>query len=513
MISSFAAWWGRTKKGEAMSGEIGLGGWARLWIVLACLGCTSTVRGGVLTLQDYLDQVRGQGPDYQRAVTNHKVVDLNRELLGKHWTAQASVAVSDAGNHYDWYYGPYGQTAYWNNQYGASGSLFAADSTSVGLNPSLNYSWQRQNQSSGFPGNAAYSNWGDDYSLQLGVPLWQDFLGAQVRYQDQNNYLSNDSQAASWDYQIPAALLAATQVYESLAYDRAVAGQDQDLIQRYQRLADWAVQHGKELDQLQARAALENEAQALERAQDQVRLDQGNLNRLRGVDGLDVGDIQDLDALAAADGGAWPQQQPDRLDLQASKIALKSEDFQVLYYRESVKLPVNLNLNLGGNLIGGIPGTDSGPYAYNPALTEPNVLNDGVSLGVTVPFDYFLPRWTAPLKTVELQDAQQRTDLGETTNADSQQWDDMTIRFNKSEQRIKDAAQLQADQQRKAELGEAALAKGKLDIYEALSFEAAYTGACLGRLQWVQQRLTLQAQARLFQAQAGAWRDPLSPAR
>ncbi|HXC65426.1 MAG TPA: hypothetical protein VNZ67_13775, partial [bacterium] len=267
-----------------------------------------------------------------------------------------------------------------------------------------------------------------------------------------------------------------------------------------------------DLDRLQAQAALENERQALERAEDQERLDRGTLNRVRGVGGLEVEDTQDLDAVAAADGEAWPGQEPDRLDLESAKLSLQSEDFQVSYTRETVKLPLNLNLSANGNVSGGIPGASDSFYYYIPGTTQPAVEYYGAALSLTVPFDYFLPRWTAPLKTVELQDAQQRMDLGETTNGDDQQWQDMTIRFNKSGQRIQDAAQLEADQQHKAELGEAALAKGKLDFYEALVFEAAYTSACLNRLLWVQQRLTLLAQARLYQAQPGSWRNPAPPA-
>jgi hypothetical protein len=39
----------------------------------------------------------------------------------------------------------------------------------------------------------------------------------------------------------------------------------------------------------------------------------------------------------------------------------------------------------------------------------PNPTGKFSGLGLTVPFDFFLPRWTVPLKTVELQDAQQGT--------------------------------------------------------------------------------------------------------
>ena len=248
----------------------------------------------------------------------------------------------------------------------------------------------------------------------------------------------------------------------------------------------------------------QNLEQTLERAQDQERLDRDQVNRLRGIDGSDVGEVESLDQIAAENEESWPASEPARLDLQSAVLSLQAEDFQVKYYRETVKLPVNLNLSAGGDLSGDVPGVMAAFYSYNPALTEPNVLDYGVTLGLTVPFDFFLPRWTVPLKTTELQDAQQATDLAETRNGDSQQWEDMTLRFDQSRMRIDDAAQLEAHQKHKAELGMAALVQGHLDIYEVLVFESSYTSACLNRLLWVQQRLTLLAQARLFEAKVGA---------
>ena len=58
---------------------------------------------GLLTLKDYLAQVRAQGPDYQRAVANRKIVELSRELLGKHWSAQLNTSARQNNNEYNYY--------------------------------------------------------------------------------------------------------------------------------------------------------------------------------------------------------------------------------------------------------------------------------------------------------------------------------------------------------------------------------------------------------------------------
>ncbi len=459
---------------------------------------------GLLTLKDYLAQVRAQGPDYQRAVANRKIVELSRELLGKHWSAQLNLSASRDGEQWNTMVNADGATVpYWEQHYNASGSLSYQDSTSIGLNPQLSYQWDRSN---GLPSGvdpATQPTWGDWYSAGLSVPLWQNLFGAQVRSQDKRDYLNSDASRESWDYQIEAAVENAEIAYEVLAYDRAVVEQDQGLMARYQKLLDWASEHGSALDRLQAKAAIENLGQSLERAVDNVQADQATVNRLRGVKGLDVGLSENLDSLAEEADAAWPGEEPQRLDLEALKVSLHAEDSNLIYTEEGVKLPVNLFGGVYGNLSSGTPAVANSSYIYDPALSEPNVENYNVQLTVSVPFEFFLPRWTAPLKTVRLQDQQQAVDLDESINSDDQQWADMSRRYKLSEGRIKDAAQLEADQLQKAELGVEALAKGQVRMYEALNFQSAYQSACLNRLQWVQQKLALLAQARLYSVKAG----------
>ena len=458
---------------------------------------------GLLTLKDYLAQVRAQGPDYQRAVANRKIVELSRELLGKHWSAQLNTSARQNNNEYNYYYDGNGMQPLWQQNYDFNGSINIQDSTAIGLNPGFSYDWDRNTQMADAESPNSQPSWGDWYSAGLNIPLWQNFLGAQVRNQDKSNYLNNDASRDSWDYQIGAAVENAEIAYEVLAYDRAVVERDRDLMGRYQKLMDWANKKSGALDQLQAKAALENLGQSLDRAEDNVQTDQATVNRLRGVWGLDVGPCESLDALAEEAGAAWPGAEPERLDLEALKVSLHAEDANLVYTQEGVKLPVNLFGGIGGNLSSGTPAVANGYYSSNPALSEPNIEETTLQLSLSVPFEFFLPRWTAPLRTVQLQDKQQSIDLDESINSDDQQWADMSRRYKLSEGRIKDAAQLEADQLQKAELGVEALAKGQVRMYEALNFQSAYQSACLNRLQWVQQKLALLAQARLYSVKAG----------
>ncbi len=80
---------------------------------------------------------------------------------------------------------------------------------------------------------------------------------------------------------------------------------DQDLVQRYQKAAQWARRHGSELDRTcRLETVIENLNQTLERAQDQERLDRDQLNRLRGQATIwKWGKSRTLDQLAAEDSG------------------------------------------------------------------------------------------------------------------------------------------------------------------------------------------------------------------
>ena len=152
-----------------------------------------------------------------------------------------------------------------------------------------------------------------------------------------------------------------------------------------------------------------------------------------------------------------------------------------------------------GNLL-----IDGSAYLLPEGYTPPGINNYSAGLNLTVPFDLFTERWEIPLKTARLQFEQQTLDLKETVNSDSRQWEDMSLRFKKSIERISQAQSLEDHDKEKADKGEALLKGGRLSLFEALAFEGQYAGARLNRLAWILDRLSLLDQAELFQAKSTA---------
>jgi hypothetical protein len=87
----------------------------------------------------------------------------------------------------------------------------------------------------------------------------------------------------------------------------------------------------------------------------------------------------------------------------------------------------------------------------------------------------------------------------------------MTIRYEKSSDRIATANRLVEDSRKNRDEGRALLKRGLVDMFEAISFVGAYTNALVVQQNWISQRLTLLAQADWYRAQPQAWKKRTQP--
>jgi outer membrane protein TolC len=467
-----------------------------------------------LGLDDYLEQVRHTGPNYRQAVINWKTNEANRLLLAKHWSGSMSVTVGGGGSNNDFNYN------YQNGNYqsfnplltendGLSGQVNFSNSWDFGLNTSISDSFQALNTwPMNYPGAAGvYNNSGDNFALSASIPVWQNFLGRDVHAQDQRDFLANDAAAQDDDFLVQEALYNAKVAYFTLVVARNDLAAAKEALQNYQVLLDLAQARHSALDESQARAAVENEQLAIESLEDSERVARDNFNLLRGTVGSAVTEeLQTLRDLNDQMTEEWDPSNPDRMDLESARSQLKSAQEALVVADEGTKLDVELGGSINGNLVE----NDFG-YPAPPPLNYPNVTNYTVGLSVNVPFDLFTPRWDATYRIAKLNVRQQEFNVKETENSDDQQWEDMTIRYQRSSERIATARKLLEDTRKNRDEGQALFKRGKVDMFEALSFVGAYYNAVVSLKNWVNQRLTLVAEAEWYRAQPQAWKKKTQP--
>jgi outer membrane protein TolC len=473
---------------------------------------SATLAEKTLPLGDYLRQVKAQGPDYLRAVKNRKTDDLYRTTLGKHWNASLAYEISsDKNTGYSYSYNDSTNTySYFSEdsyQYLRNTGRLSFSNDWGGLFTGLYYNAELHDtwySPSDYYSPSETHHFDDDYGLYLRVPLWRNFLGRETNASDKGDLLNNEANASQNEFQIQSALYDAKRVYYALARNRTQILFARESLEKYHQLLELAKSSH---DRLQAQAALENLELGLESLEDSERQFRNDFNRLRGAEGSQVPEVlqtpEELDAQGRPD---WPGAEPGRLDLKASQLYLEAvRDFQITS-DEGTKLGITLIAQARGY---GFGWADHFPGP--PPISQPLFSSYNVGLNFSVPFDVFTPRWTATNKISLLNLAQQELDTKVTQNNDSRQWEDMTLRYNKSSERIAKAELLEQHSKEKQEAGESLFRGGSIGMFEMLNDVGAYYNAKNTRQHWVMQRLDLLAQAEWYKTQTGQWKKDQAP--
>jgi outer membrane protein TolC len=479
----------------------------------------------LLTLNEYVNQVKMTGPSYLQGIANWKSNTLNRYLLAKHWNANVYLNPVGSGNYNDYDYNYIYQDGLNTNpgsyqyfkedlteQIGYNGNIVLSNNWDFGLYTSFQDNFHEYNTwpMYSYPnGTNIYNNTSDTFYLTLDVPLWQNFFGRSIHAQDQRDYLSNDSAAASDEFQIQSALYSAKLAYFNLALIRTELVHAREALQKYQELLDWAEARNSPQDVVQAQTALESEQLSIESLEDTERSYRDNFNLLRGVQGSHVEqDLMSLEDLNAVVNEPWDPKDPDRQDLKAARLQLESAKNNLIVSEEGTKLDLELAASVNGNLL-----LNDNGYPAPPPLTYPNLQNYSVGFTLNVPFDIFTPRWDASYKQTKISVEQGEVNLRETENGDSQQWEDMTIRYNKAAYRIATATSLVNHSKIKRDQGVLLFKKGRIDMFETLNFVGAYYSSIVTLQTWLDQKLALLAQADWYRAQPGLWNTNASDVR
>ncbi len=459
---------------------------------------------GVLTLEDYLGQVKGQGPNYQSA----RDAAEGYEKQSHQQDLTYSPVLVAGYNHMDDTEQPNGFS--YPHTLADTMGVSITDLLPFGPTVSVGYAFTNLNALVNpelnqivIDGVSLGSVFPTSYYqiapvVSLSVPLFKDFGGVQTSAGVKMVQYQMESAANSAAFQGAGVLYQAKVAYWNLALARQQIAILQDTLDRSQKIWEWTNRRvARNLadppDALQAEASVRLAELNLDQAEETEKSARLAFNRFRGThDGEVPEQLQTLDDSLAALKVDVPDAPPDRLDLKATQ---KSADSQKATYdqaAQNVYPDINLNASWRGN-------------GFDPTFGEA----DGTAWGFNYPTWNVGAQFTLPLDLFTAQ----RVAEGYQRNYESsllglkdkqlevdQDWQDWKQRMADVDKRLAMTAEIEEIQETKADQERQRLEYGRTTEFQLLSFENDYNAARLNHLSVVAEKLGLLAEAQWWLA-------------
>ncbi len=452
-----------------------------------------------LSLEDYLGQVKAQGPDYksaQAAVEGYEKQSHQQDLT-------YSPQLVASYNHMDDTEQPNGFS--YPHTLADSLGVSITDILPFGPTVSAGYAFTNLNASvnpelneiviggvslgSVFP--TSYYQIAPVFSLT--VPLFKDFGGAQTSAGVKMVQYQMESAAKSAAFQSAGVLYQAKVAYWNLALARQQIAIRQDTLDRSQKIWDWTKNRvARNLadppDALQAEAAVRLAELDLDQAEKSEKSARLQFNRFRGTRDAGVSEqLQNLEDSLSGLKVEVPDQLPDRLDL---KAAQKNTDSQKATYdqaAQNVYPDINLNASWRGN------GFDPSFDSADGTAWSFNYPTWNIGAQFTLPLDVF----TAQRVAEGYQSNYQSSLLGlkDKKLQVDQDWQDWKERMTDVDKRLDMTTEIEQIQKNKADQERQRLEYGRTTEFQLLSFENDYNAARLSRLSVIAEKLGLLAEA------------------
>ncbi len=448
-----------------------------------------------LSLEDYLTQVKAQGPEYQSA-------KASAEGLEKQAHQQDLIysPVLVAGyNHMDDKEPSDNLEAQPHTQADSAGVSIG---TKFPFGPSLSVGYSLINANVElnplYNSVASLLNFPNPFYqvapvVSLSVPLFKDFGGAQTGAGVHKIQYQLQSAQKGTAFLREKAAFDAKLAYWSLALSHNEVAIRQDTLNRCQKIWDWTKKRvARNLadppDALQAEASVRVAELDLQMAQEKERSARFSFNRLRGVkDDQVTEELENLENSLTSIHVDIPNNLPDRLDLKAAELTAKSQQAAYDEAYQNIYPDITAYASWKGNGYTGV---------FNPANQDAfsgtySTYNIGAQF--TLPLDLITASrvaegYKANYESSLLTLKDKKIDVG-------QQWKDLKDRLQDVEHRLSMATEIESLQKRNAEEEKKELELGRATQFQLLSFENGYSLSRLNRLSLVVEKLSYLAQA------------------
>jgi outer membrane protein TolC len=466
------------------------------------IGSSAAFAQTKLSLSNYLDQVKTQGPDYQSAKTSEEGFEKQSHQQDLTYSPQLIASY----NHLD---DQSQQSNFLSTTHTLEDSAGVSLTDKLPFGPSvaigyvfndINLTYSPQLLSLAGSNTSAFlsSYYQISPVVSLSVPLFKDFGGSQTAAGVKMVQYQLEAASQNSAFQSGQALYNAKVAYWNLTLARESVTIRQDTLDRSQKIWEWTKRRvARNLadppDALQAEASVRVAQLDLQTALENEKSARLSFNRFRNRPDEQVSEnLETLEDSLVSLKVDFPESLPERLDLKAAEFTTQQ---QKATYDEAYQ-----------NIY---------PDITALASWRGNGLNPDFSYANEVAFGPDHPTWTLGAQFTLSLDVftAQRTADGYLKNYESallalkdkqvdveQQWKDLRNHLVDVDKRLDMAAQIEQIQKNKADQEKTRLELGRTTQFQLLSFENDYSLARLNRLSLVLEKLSYLAQAQWWLA-------------
>lgn len=448
-----------------------------------------------LTLNEYLDQVKGQSKAYQGSSNQQEGSYLKSREADLIFTPQL-FAEANVGHDSKT---PSPPIMIYDKVESGLYKLGVSQQFSFGLQARLYYELDKTNfVGANFGPGVSTDYWDASPKLELSLPVWGGGLGTSARANEEITRQQSLADAYNGGYQSQSVLVGAEAAYWRLSAWQDVVKIQEQALKAAQNIYDYVSRKqrmnlGEKADVIQAQALLESRTLELQVARNEAQEALRTFNKFRNADTYEaVSNLQPVD-YKALEAIIVPTTRPgDRLDVKATEAQLNTARAASTLAYERNRPTLNLQ----------------GSYALNGHDDQLNeALKDvGQSQRDTA---YVGFQFNMPLNVGATHDAKAgalKTEKAAELNyqysvyAQDQDWVNLTRTLSDARDNLRLLGRIEDVQKSKLENERARLRQGRTTTYQVLLFEQDYTSASLTRVKSAANILGLQSQLKLYQA-------------
>jgi len=464
-------------------------------LVVALTGVSLSVAPAqALTLQEYLDQVKGENRAYQGSRLQSEGATQKAREADLIFTP--SLFAEGRVGHDGKLSSP--SIVAYDRVENSSYKLGVSQQFRFGLQSKLYYDLSKTRFVGANLGpNVQTEYWDASPKLELNMPLWSGGFGRAARATEELLREQNSADHFSSAAQASQSLVGAEAAYWKLSAWKDVVRIQEQALKAAQDIHDYVARKqkmnlGEKADVIQAQALVEARTLELQVAQNEARDALRTLNKFRNkaaetpAEALDAVDLKALENLQV------PEARPgDRLDVKATEAQLASAKAQAQLVRERNRptLDVYGTYALNGR------DAEMNEALKNAGQSERDTAFVGVKLNIPLNMGASADARAGALK------AQKAAELNQEYAKYAQEMDWTTLSRTLSEARdnLRLIGRIEEVQKIKVENERARLRQGRTTTYQVLLFEQDYTQAAANRAKSAAQILGLQSQLKLYQ--------------
>ncbi len=451
----------------------------------------------VLTLEDYLEQVKNQNLSY----VGYEKSAESFELLKKKSKLVTAVTLFGNVQNSSTEQNQAIQIVRYNQIYNRTSQVGLSQVSSFGLNTVLSYTlnhvtYKGLNTATAVNPQLASSNYQVIPKIEMSLPLWQNRFGAATKAEIDSTYFANEAQKFAAKSLSVQEIILAQKIYWNMVYASNALKIQQNALQSAKRIFDYVSKRekmnlGEKADVLQSKALYESRKLALKQAENDYKIAARDFNKKRHIDSSEV-----TEELSGFDFASLKQfivpnvKSDDRFDIKAEAANMKAAVADAKITEESNKPSLNLYGSYATNQIaGGINSTVNNTFLpLGRAKT--------IGINFSTPINFFT---TSDIRQGAVKSAAAaRSTYQQKVFEQESDWQNLVQNLKIYKESLELAKAAEEAQKAKLENERFRLKQGRTSTYQVLLFEQDYSNSQLVTIQTANLMLALIADQKLY---------------